>query len=291
MKKLIKWLRIYPRYCWTRYDRLVRNGAVFTLIFFLIVLALSFSPACENPASSEKACVTKWGYFLRAAPNEVGDTLAGMAGALAFLWIIVTVMLQSKELAAQRQELQLTRKEFEQQREATQDMANAVSLQTNLLIEESRHRAGQSAKLEFDGLLELIIKNFSIASKRIDWWTIKGLSTRHSIATGKTTTEETTAPIYSALSFSRPTLGENIQQFVEELNSLHRILVLHEREVIGRSKSKSEFEKLSSGLQSAMSLVPQMNPVDRLWVKERGIEDASEKLREVIRSDVWVEES
>ncbi|SMP02749.1 putative phage abortive infection protein [Shimia sagamensis] len=67
--------------------------------------------------------------FLTAPPNEIGDTLAGVAGALAFLWIIVTVMLQSKELAAQREELRLTRIEMSEQKEATQELANTANRQ------------------------------------------------------------------------------------------------------------------------------------------------------------------
>nr|WP_256471805.1 putative phage abortive infection protein [Oceanicola sp. 502str15] len=50
--------------------------------------------------------------FLKSSSNEIGDTLAGIAGTLAFLWIIVTVWLQSQELAAQREVLSATEEEF-----------------------------------------------------------------------------------------------------------------------------------------------------------------------------------
>ncbi|WP_375201948.1 hypothetical protein [Hyphococcus sp.] len=50
-----------------------------------------------------------WFPFLK--PNEVGDFLAGFAGALAFIWIIAAILLQREELQLQRQELTLTRAE------------------------------------------------------------------------------------------------------------------------------------------------------------------------------------
>ena len=50
---------------------------------------------------------------MQSRPSEIGDTLAGIAGALAFLWIIVTVLLQSQELKEQREELKRNREESE----------------------------------------------------------------------------------------------------------------------------------------------------------------------------------
>lgn len=37
--------------------------------------------------------------------NEIGDSLAGFAGVLAFLWIIVTVLLQNRDLKLQYEEI------------------------------------------------------------------------------------------------------------------------------------------------------------------------------------------
>lgn len=82
---------------------------------------------CQADFWSNQSCGgSKWSAFLEAAPNEVGDTLSGFAGALAFVWLIATVWLQGQELAAQREELK-------EQREATQDMANAQTEQVKLL--------------------------------------------------------------------------------------------------------------------------------------------------------------
>ena len=56
--------------------------------------------------------------FLNLPPNAIGDTLAGFAGSLAFIWIVVTVWLQSSELAEQREQLSLQTTEFERTNEA-----------------------------------------------------------------------------------------------------------------------------------------------------------------------------
>lgn len=59
--------------------------------------------------------------FLNSPPNAMGDTLAGFAGTLAFIWIVVTVWLQSSELAEQREQISLQTFEFEK----TNDMLAA----------------------------------------------------------------------------------------------------------------------------------------------------------------------
>lgn len=63
------------------------------------------------------------------SPNEVGDFLAGFAGALAFVWIIAAIFMQHEELKLQRKELALTRRETS--RLADQNEKQALALQTS----------------------------------------------------------------------------------------------------------------------------------------------------------------
>nr|WP_319948579.1 hypothetical protein [uncultured Shimia sp.] len=113
----------------------VNIGWLATLIIFGIAIWAGFSEYCV-----ESGCTNKFAVLSDSRPNEIGDTLAGFAGALAFVWIIVTVALQSKELAAQREELQLTRKEMEEQRKATQGMARSLAAQASVFEDEQRRR-------------------------------------------------------------------------------------------------------------------------------------------------------
>ncbi|MEO1138941.1 MAG: putative phage abortive infection protein [Pseudomonadota bacterium] len=52
---------------------------------------------------------------MKSPPNEKGDTFAGLAGSLAFLWIIITVLLQGKELSLQREEIVKTNDHLKEQ--------------------------------------------------------------------------------------------------------------------------------------------------------------------------------
>lgn len=83
-------------------------GVSLTKVFLGAVLLILILP--QGGADGWK--VRFWG-LMTSPSNEIGDTFAGIAGVLAFLWIIVTVWLQSQELAAQREELKEQREEFE----------------------------------------------------------------------------------------------------------------------------------------------------------------------------------
>ena len=76
-------------------------------IFFSILVFGVFGISLALPVVVDGSeSVTKWEYLLDATPNEIGDTLAGLAGSLAFVWLVVTVLLQAKELREQRYEFQ-----------------------------------------------------------------------------------------------------------------------------------------------------------------------------------------
>jgi hypothetical protein len=51
------------------------------------------------------------------APNNFGDTLAGVFAPLAFLWLVIATLLQRRELELQREELKLARMENREARE------------------------------------------------------------------------------------------------------------------------------------------------------------------------------
>ncbi|WP_291736521.1 hypothetical protein [Leisingera sp. F5] len=165
MKYFIKWLKVYPRYRFTRYDVLVQRGIVATSLFLSVVLFLSLLPTCQG-TDCQRRIVAFW----YSPPNEIGDSLAGAAGALAFFWIIVTVMMQSKELSQQRLELRLARKESEK-------MAAQLTAQTQLFAyEEQRRKAVEAENLLHEYLLDafLLMRDLSGAA----WYQDKALSRR-----------------------------------------------------------------------------------------------------------------
>jgi hypothetical protein len=95
----------------------VTLGFIATLIFAAFCYYLGVMDYCVVVGGIED-CTSNFQKFLHSSPNEKGDTLAGLAGSLAFLWIIITVLLQSKELKLQRIELGETREEIKLTRQA-----------------------------------------------------------------------------------------------------------------------------------------------------------------------------
>ncbi|WP_371225768.1 hypothetical protein [Roseovarius sp. 2305UL8-3] len=112
-----------------RKDNPIAYGVTLTAIILFGYLILGLRERCIG-----SVCETNLWIFWESDPNEIGDTLAGLFSALAFVWIIVTVFLQNHELKEQR-------KEFRAQREATQDMARALAAQAVIFEDEQSQRA------------------------------------------------------------------------------------------------------------------------------------------------------
>lgn len=114
---------------------------------FLVVLALV--PYSSGGVGWE----LKFWTLIKSPPNEIGDTLAGIAGALAFLWIIVTVQLQSRELKAQREELELARGEYAKMAKAQEKQVEALDNQGKIFEKEQKQRDEDRARQLLDELV------------------------------------------------------------------------------------------------------------------------------------------
>lgn len=113
-----------------------------------VVVAVFLYAMLGLPVSSEQISASdKWTYLKSASPNEIGDTLAGFAGSLAFVWLIVTVWIQSKELRAQREELCLTREEFHRMADAQNDQVKLLEAQGQIFEDEQKQRKEDRARL------------------------------------------------------------------------------------------------------------------------------------------------
>ncbi|WP_171236353.1 hypothetical protein [Ruegeria sp. HKCCA6837] len=126
------------------------------------IAAFAVWMGAQEICNSDDVCLTKFGVFLASKPNEVGDTLAGFAGALAFVWIIVTVCLQTLELAEQRKELSATREELRLSREAQQNQLAALRAQAEIFQDERRMRreveAGKLLEERLKGIAERVVR-------------------------------------------------------------------------------------------------------------------------------------
>lgn len=71
-----------------------------------------FGTSCNQVSEHFTQCNWKSTQLMNASPNEIGDALAGFAGTLALVWIVVTVAIQSRELSEQRKQLRQQTEEF-----------------------------------------------------------------------------------------------------------------------------------------------------------------------------------
>ncbi len=122
--------------CFWRQDTYIQIGLFGSLSIGALVIFVSGFDYCVPALNNEPpVCRNKLVALLEASPNEFGDALAGVAGTLAFLWIIITVLLQSKELGEQRKELGLQRSEFE----TMNSLADAQRFETSFFELISTH--------------------------------------------------------------------------------------------------------------------------------------------------------
>jgi hypothetical protein len=127
-----------------RQDSLIKLGFVGTVVIFLTVFVVFGFQYCD-----EGGCRNEFLKLLQSQPSEVGDTLAGISSALAFLWIIITVTMQSKELKAQRTELSLTRREHQLSREISDKTLRVLEHDSLLRDQQEAWRAFEAKLYEF----------------------------------------------------------------------------------------------------------------------------------------------
>ncbi len=136
--------------------RVLRHPIFWGVFATSIVVAFGIWIGTQEYCSVPDNCNSKFFAFLNARPNEIGDTLAGFAGSLAFIWIIVTVWLQSLELSEQREELRLTRLEMSEQRKATQDMARSLASQAKIFEFEQLERLEKHSKDSLNSIVSSV---------------------------------------------------------------------------------------------------------------------------------------
>lgn len=89
--------------------------------------------------------------------NELGDFFAGAFAPLAFLWLVVAVFIQSRELKEQREELKLTNKEYKLMRGEVTQTNKHIERQTEFMADE---RSQQAAAGE-DAAMDVKIEQFN----------------------------------------------------------------------------------------------------------------------------------
>ncbi len=127
------------------YNSPVFWGVILSTVLLLFVGWLAFQIGEEGSYN--------WQGFISSSPNEIGDTLAGLFASLAFIWIVVTVFLQSFELKEQRLVLNAQREEFAVMAEAQRAQVVAMQNQAKVFEDERLQRSQDRAKEHLDELI------------------------------------------------------------------------------------------------------------------------------------------
>lgn len=133
-------------------------GAGLTITVLGCVIWAGLSSVCE-PAG---VCAARWKLLDNAPANELGDTLSGVGSVLAFVWVIVTVVLQSQELKAQREELRQQRLEWERISKAQDKQVEIMTQQAEIFEDEQKARAEDRANKELKALIDRFLTSFQL---------------------------------------------------------------------------------------------------------------------------------
>jgi len=223
-------------------------GVIITGLFIAFTLVLGFQPSCGTDKTPN--CLNKFQKFWNSPPNEIGDTLAGLAGALAFLWIIVTVGLQSQELRAQREELAAQKDELKLTRKESEKMVSVMERQAQVFEDELKERKQNRIEQTIDASLRIFLNNVSDANVFLhhrrgkDYVPEKGLR----FVYNKTVS-----------------LDQNMQQVFDSLNKIlkYKNLIIEPNGITG-SELLNHLDELVKILGSAETLLPGLSDAQAL---------------------------
>lgn len=138
---------------WTPIKVGIALTAVVVVCFTIILITVN----CTLLDAGVLECRRNIFWLLDSRPNEIGDALAGFAGMLAFIWIVVTVWLQSTELAEQRQVLIAQKEEFKLMVSAQNAQVKALEAQAEIFRSEMKQRVEvENDKLIDEAIISLV---------------------------------------------------------------------------------------------------------------------------------------
>lgn len=260
--------------CEEQKERFIRknNPIVYGLMLSALLISAYFLLGLQQKCIGT-VCETNFERFFEADPNEIGDTLAGLFAALAFVWIIVTVFLQSLELREQRKELR-------EQREATQQMAGTMAAQATIFLDEQKQRSEDRAGKELDSLCELVLSNYEFYRNNVYFITTRGehFSSAHNYDLRPEERER-----IKVILFQEFNLGPRIDDSMRNL----QMCVSENEALVNRVKGSSEVfhrcgadltEDLIETLDKILSLEPSLSAGDRNRLQSMRIEICREEL-------------
>ena len=258
----------------------------FGLVMSGLVLALVAMLALGTVKVPGEPAVPRWQAFWNASPNEIGDTIAGVAGTLAFLWIIVTVMIQGSELRLQRRELAMTRRELKAQREASEKMviaqdAQVVALKAQAAIfeDERTYRVHQGSKDTLDQLIKAIAESISEE---------QGLDENFIFESLFDGDYRGTLPF---LYVSGDTSEEKVASLKVSLEAFQKYAVPKDQNKKSKLKRKSYqhlyYRQVCNDLDYVLELTPRLAEDQEIRVQRLGVRTSQSILKSLLDADIW----
>lgn len=132
-----------------------------TILVGLFFFVIGIHDNCNQPSNNTSNCASNFEHILSRPLNEIGDSLAGFAGTLAFVWLFVATWLQSQELQEQRRELRDARSEAKAMRLASEAMAQSLNSQAEALQDERRRRDFDATTRYINEMIASILTAFT----------------------------------------------------------------------------------------------------------------------------------
>lgn len=240
----------------------IKVGLFLTLLVICLFLVMAVNWRCELLPTNVLECRTNWAWFLDSKPNEIGDTLAGFAGALAFIWIVSTVWLQSNELSEQREVLQEQKEEFKLMVAAQNAQVKALEAQAEIFRDEKLGRDELKAENYLSELLEAVVVGMREAEKVQIW------DSRQTMGSQLVFLDYNVFAVVRTSS-TLATIERGIEQLEEFLDQ-------YEKGHLGISKSVSRdsikhVDTLSDALSDILQLEPKLSDAQRQRMRNLGI--------------------
>ncbi len=238
-------------------------------VLLLFCISMTSWPDC----SGNGPCRTNWEYLrYSSSPNEIGDTLAGFAGSLAFVWLVVTVLLQSKELREQRVEFEA--------------MADAQRAQACIFKKEQLQREGETAARQMDGYSELLLQELAQGNLRgVIWKVSKTGRAPHSPGN----LSPFVASQFNEIHKPRLVFGTLAAQTKSVENQM--IGNKDKVQVVEKSRRKSDVEDVCKLLKNILALKERLPEDRKLQLEIWKVETSYASISALLEADIWERET
>jgi len=230
------------------------------------VISLHHWPPCNEIGP----CISNWQKLkYHSEPNQIGDLLAGFASALAFAWIVVTVLLQAIELREQREQ-------FEK-------MATAQEKQVELLVTQGKIFEKEQLERQQEGTRKLVEEYISgfcdivrmYANGQSTWNVVEknGNSRRHNFFSGYDIVADN--ELLKKLAYFPPPVAAGV------------VKLQNAGVKIESGPSYEDFEHLFTRVHKAIIHMDQLSLDQQQRFKNYGLLEIHEWLSEILEHDFW----